>query len=1021
MPVQGQKKTLGHRFLQYRYWIMVVTALLTLLFIYGLGRRLSVQVLLEEMVPPAHPFVKLHGEYENQYGGSSTVVVSLVVKEGDIFNPATLQKIKRVNDEILFYPDVRRALVSSIAQRKSKVVKGHAGGTVDVSALMWPEIDLTPEGILNLKHNIYTNDLYNGTLVSKDGTATMIIADCWPNINYSEFFNFIQQLKQKEEDENTTIHVAGRPMLLGWIYHFMPRLLVIFAITALFIVCAVALIFRNVIGIVIPMLAGSLSAVWGFGLIALFGVNFNPLMVVLVILVGARALSHSVQTTRRYLEELFIADGDKKKAAVATIDGIFLASLAAIVTDAAGFSVLILAKIPMVQKIAILCSFWVMAILLIVSGMGPLLCIYMPNPKNLKKYSFSWDKGDLDKDEALTQTTGWMEGIARACTSRNSAIAIVAGMILIGVLTLPYDARLRIGDTNPGSPILWPDSVYNRDCKIINAKFDNSGTDLLSIIVEGKQNEVVEEPAVMKRIDLYERFITTKYPDLVGGTQSIAKIVKTLNKEFHEGDVRYFTVPDDKRLITNLMFFYAMGGDPSDYTTYVEARYKHTIIRVFLKDHQGETLEKVIAATDEFFKSQPEIKDVTFRYAAGYGGILAATNEEVRAAQTGTLLFCFITVFIFCAIAYRSMVAAIILCIPLLVANLVAVLYMVFKNVGLDLNALPVAAVGIGVGVDYGIYILSRMEEEFKNTGGDWVRMVHTSLNSAGKGVVITAVTVIVPIVLWPLMADLKFQAEMGLLLTFIMFFDMLGALFFVPACVVLFKPQFIKKHAHLSDEQIAAAAAARAAQEIEIIVSAVEHPFFAAVFSGDQRAVKKMLGSGSNANIGTRDGYTLLMEAVKIPQAESRLAIVKMLLDAGVNLRAHDADGHSALHYAAICGFDETARMLIKYGAEVNDGATIKDQPLGKALQHGNIKTFECLIQEGAGVTEEVLRFIADQYSSSFAPIAESLLRLAMSRMLQLDRAVAQGRTVRDILQHVKGVEELIHRIDRLKENQPA
>jgi hypothetical protein len=538
MPEQAHKKTLGHYFLQYRYWIMVVTALLTLLFVYGLGRHLSVQVLLEEMVPPAHPFVKLHGEYESQYGGSSTVVVSLVVKEGDIFNSATLQKIKRVNDEILFYRDVRRALVSSIAQRKSKVVKGHAGGTVDVSALMWPEIDLTPEGIQNLKYNIYTNDLYNGTLVSKDGKATMIIADCWPNINYSDFFNFMQQLKQKEEDENTTIHVAGRPMLLGWIYHFMPRLLVIFAITALFIFCAVAFIFRNTIGIVIPMLAGTLSAVWGFGIIALFGVNFNPLMVVLVILVGARALSHSVQTTRRYLEELFIAEGDRQKAAVATIDGIFLASLAAIVTDAAGFSVLILAKIPMVQKIAILCSFWVLAILLIVSGLGPLLCIYMPNPKNLKKYSFSWDKGDLGKDAELTQSTGWIEGIGRLCTNRNTAIAIVAGMILVGLLTLPYDARLKIGDTNPGSPILWPDSVYNQDCKIINAKFDNSGTDLLSVIVEGKENEVVEEPAVMKRIDLYERFITTKYPDLVGGTQSIAKIVKTLNKEFHEGDVR---------------------------------------------------------------------------------------------------------------------------------------------------------------------------------------------------------------------------------------------------------------------------------------------------------------------------------------------------------------------------------------------------------------------------------------------------------------------------------------------------
>lgn len=1014
---QRTKKTLGQYLLQYRYWIISVTALLTVLFVVALGRQLSVKVLLEEMVPPAHPFVKLHMEYESQYGGTSTVIVSLVVKDGDIFNAATLQKIKRINDEILFNASVRRALVSSIAQRKSKVAKGHAGGTVDVSALMWPEIDITPEGIQRLKQNIYTNELYSGALVSKDGKAAMIIADCWPDIDYSSFFNFMQQLQQKEEDGNTTIHVAGRPMLLGWIYHFMPKLLIIFAITALFIILAVAVIFRNIIGIVIPLLAGALSAVWGFGLIALVGVNFNPLMIVLVILVGARALSHSVQTTRRYLEELHLAEGDRIKAAIATIDGIFMASLAAIVTDAAGFSVLILAKIPMVQMIAVLCSFWVMAILLIVSGLGPILCIYMPNPRNLKKYAFSWDKSqEVQPGQPAAAAGGWMDGVARLCVNKKSSFGIVAGMVLLGLLVLPYDSQLQIGDTNVGSPILWPDSRYNQDCKIINEKFDYSGTDMFSVIVEGIEDEMVLEPAVMKRIDLYDRFLSTKFPDLVGGTQSIAKIVKTLNKEFHEGDVRYFVIPDDKRLMTNLMFFYSMSGDPSDYTTYVAARYKHTIIRVFLKDHKGETLNKVIAATNEFFASQPEIKGMKFRYAAGYGGILAATNEEVKASQTGTLLFCFLTVFVFCSIAYRSVVASVILCVPLLIANLVAVAYMVFKNVGLDLNALPVAAVGIGVGVDYGIYILSRMEEEFKNTGGDWVRMVHTSLNSAGTGVVITAITVIVPIMIWPFMADLKFQAEMGLLLTFIMFFDMLGALFFIPACVVLFKPKFMKKHAHLSDEQIAAAASVRAAREIEVIGSAIEDSFFAAVFSGDQSGVKKILGRGSNANIGTADGYTLLMEAVKIPQQETRTAIVKMLLDAGVNVRSHDKNGNSALHLAAACGFDDTVRLLIACGAEVNDGAAIRDRPIGKALMHGNIKSVECMLQGGAEVTEEVIRFVAEQYNHDFAPIAESMLRLLMSKNMHLNRAVASGRTVREILQQIKGVEELIVKIDRLK-----
>jgi hypothetical protein len=334
---------------------------------------------------------------------------------------------------------------------------------------------------------------------------------------------------------------------------------------------------------------------------------------------------------------------------------------------------------------------------------------------------------------------------------------------------------------------------------MINKVFDSAGTDMISVIVEGEEG-AVEKPEVMKRIDLYERYITHKHPDIVGGTQSLTKIVKVMNKEFHEGDARYLAVPDDVKLIGQLMFFYRMAGDPGDYTTIVDAHYKHTIVSVFLKNHLGDTLTQVIDSTREFFKTQPKIEGVQFRFAGGYGGVLAATNEEIVWSQTGTLLLAFITVAVFCGIAYRSMVAALILCLPLLVANMVAFAYMVLKNIGLDINTLPVSAVGLGVGVDYGIYLLSRMEEEFRNTRGDWRMMTHTSLNSAGQGVVITAITIIIPLLLWPAISDLRFNAEMGLLIAFLMFFDMLGALFFVPAAINWLKPKFMRRHAHLDE-----------------------------------------------------------------------------------------------------------------------------------------------------------------------------------------------------------------------------
>ena len=787
-----QRATLGEIFYRYHKIILIIMCIFTVVFIYGVTKRLSVEVILEEMIPPQHPFIKLYKQYVEQYGGSNSVMVALKVKNGDIFNVQTLEKIKRISDEILFYKDVRRAFVYSIAQRKSKVAKGHVGGTVDVSALMWPEIDKTPEGIERLKYNIFTNEAYNGFMVSRDGKATLIIADCWPDIDYTKFFDFIQGLKQKEEDDNTTLHIAGRPMLLGWIYQFMPKTYLIFGVTFLFIIAAVIYIFRNIVGVTIPLFAGILCTIWGFGFIGILGVNFNPLMIVLPVLVGARGLSHSVQVTRRYLEELNVC-GDRVKAAIKTIDGIFLASLAAIVTDAAGFSVLILARIPMIQKISFLCSFWVLSILLIVGVLGPILCSYMPTPKDLHRYAFSWEK-----DAPISTKRTWLDEIAQMTYGRLNWIILLV-VIIIGLGATYISTGIKIGDTHPGSPILWPDSQYNKDCEMINKVFDSAGTDMISVIVEGEEG-AVEKPEVMKRIDLYERYITHKHPDIVGGTQSLTKIVKVMNKEFHEGDARYLAVPDDVKLIGQLMFFYRMAGDPGDYTTIVDAHYKHTIISVFLKNHLGDTLTQVINSTKEFFKTQPKIEGVQFRFAGGYGGVLAATNEEIVWSQTGTLLLAFITVAVFCGIAYRSMVAALILCLPLLVANMVAFAYMVLKNIGLDINTLPVSAVGLGVGVDYGIYLLSRMEEEFRNTRGDWQVMTHTSLNSAGQGVVITAITIIIPLLLWPAISDLRFNAEMGLLIAFLMFFDMLGALFFVPAAINWLKPKFIRRHAHLDE-----------------------------------------------------------------------------------------------------------------------------------------------------------------------------------------------------------------------------
>ena len=779
-----KESQLGKTIYDLRYFIIAAVVLATAVFVYGVVKELKVNVLLDEMVPPNHPFVKLHKEYNEQYGGTSTVMVALVVDKGDIFNGPTLEKIKRISDEIRFYKDVRRSFVFSISQRKSKITKGHAGGLVDVNALMWPEVDATPRGIKQLKENIYTSDFYDGVLVSKDGKASLIMADCWPDIDYRKFFDFMQGLREREEDENTTLHIAGRPMLLGWIYHFLPQSYTVFFLTAIFVLISLIYIFKNSVGIVIPLLVGGISTIWGFGFIALLGVNFNPLMLVLPVLVAARALSHSVQTTRRFLEEL-CRHGDKRKAAELTIDGLLLATLAAVITDAAGFMVLILARIVMIQRIAFLCSFWMVSIFILVGILGPILCVYLPTPKNIGRYA-------VVKEKYTSKGKTYIDRFAELIYGKAS-YAIAGLVILIGFVSAYFSMGMKIGDVYPGSPILWQDFRYNTDCAMINEKFDYSGTDLISVVVAGKEDCVLR-PEVMKRMELYERYMTHKFPEVVAGTQSLVKITRTLHKELREGDPKYQDLPTDFRLIGNLNFFYYTSGDPSDFSVMCAGRFQHAVIRVFLKDHRGDTLRNVVSATREFFEGQPPIEGVEFKYVMGYGGILAAVNEEVEWSQTGTIVLVFLAVFVICSLSFRSFVAGILHGIPLIIAALIAFAFMALTDIGLDINTLPVSAIGVGIGVDYGIYLLSRFAEEYSETG-DWETTVHVGLMTSGRGIIYTAITLTFPVILWYFLSDLKFQAEMGLLLAILLVFNMLGALLFLPAAVNILKPKFIKKH----------------------------------------------------------------------------------------------------------------------------------------------------------------------------------------------------------------------------------
>jgi len=765
--------------------IGIITAI-TLFFVYSIVTKFSYVVRLNELVPVNHPYVKLTNKFVKTFGGGNAFAIVVEVKEGDIFRKDILRKIETINRELFNLPDqVWRASIVSLAQRKIKVVKGLPGG-LDVSAVMWPDIPKDMIGIRELKKNVYTNDLIKGFLVSEDGKAAAIYGELRPETDYGVFFNYLLDLKKRMEDGETTIRMAGLPVLNGWIYQYLPAMKTIFWATLTFcVIILIGLFGKRIHGLIIPILVSIFSTIWGFGFIASLGINLSPLMIVLPFLIGTRALSHSVQITRRYLDE-FYEHESLETAAELTMKALILPSLCAIVTDAAGFLVLLFVKIPAIQRLSYMCSFWVLSIFILVSIFGPLISIYLPAPKKVS------EGGTPLKGSFVTNFLNkYLHRPLSVWFTNNTKWLIFFIWCLILAVSGYMSTKMVVGDIHPGSAVLWPDSVYNRDCDMINKKFANAGTDTISAIIEGPEF-TMESPKVLRIVKKFSNELTARYPKVVGGTQSLVPICEKLNMELHEGDPKWEMIPMTNEGIGQLFYLYRTAGDPFDFDRFTDGKYRYGNVVAYLKNHTSETLNKVLAFCKDFKKNNP-IKGVKFELASGTGGVLAAINQEIENTHHLIIPLAILTILVFACISFNSFVAGIILIIPLIIALLVSYAYMAAKKIGMDVNTLPVAGVGVGIGIDYAIYFLMRTKEQMEQ-GMDIGDAIHTSLTTSGNGVLFTAITLCFPLMLWYFISSIRFQADMGILLALLMFVNAMGAIFLLPAIVTIVKPKFLRR-----------------------------------------------------------------------------------------------------------------------------------------------------------------------------------------------------------------------------------
>lgn len=738
-----------------------------------LAAQIEVKTVFSDLLPRNHPYVEVNNQFKQTFGGSNMVSIMLEVEQGDVFNPTVLKKVQQVTQALQKVEGVDTYQIASLASKKMKEVRASTEG-IESRPLMWPGLPKGAGEIATLREAVLNNPLVYGPYVSIDMRATLVTADFIDgSVDYLKAYKQIGEIADQARGDGVLVRVVGEPILYGLVNHYLGETLQIFMVTVGALVLLLLLITRTWHGTLLPLITGLVSAIWALGAAKLMGFHLDPLVIVVAFLITAQAISNSVQLVSRFDDEVAGGAPSAAAAARASLLNLFKPGMLAIVADAGCVLVVALTPIPMLEKISYIGTVWILSIMLSAMLLTPVLLSWCGVRK---RYAHPINVHPI-LDKVL--------GLCAAVVTSRLRYGVLAGAAVLFAVSGIYAFKLKVGDANPGSPILWPDSTYNKDASAINEKFQ--GSDRMFVVVSGKKEGALKEPSVLEGMERFQKYMEAQ-PE-VGGSISLADILPAVKRVVREGNARYQELGGNADENGELVYMFVSGADPGDMDRFADPQAKNGAVTLFFRDHQGETIRTAIARVKEYVANN-KLDEAEFLLAGGLVGVLAAVNEVILAGQIEAIALALLVLVVCCMITYRSTVAGMFFMVPVLLSNTLTFSYMAWQGIGMNINTLPVVALGIGLGVDYSFYIVDGIREELHHHK-DVGRAILKSISTSGKGVLITALTLVTSVVLWSF-SSLRLQADMGVLIAIWLFISAASALFLMPAMAYVFRPEFI-------------------------------------------------------------------------------------------------------------------------------------------------------------------------------------------------------------------------------------
>ncbi len=754
--------------------LLIVFCVITVGFMIS-ASQLKVDAGFNKMVPLTHPYMKVYTEYQSVFGGANRIAIALVQKDGDIYNKEFMDKLRALTRDVQGLTGVDQPSVKSLFTPNTRFIEvveeGFSGGNVVQATFQG-----TKEDLEIVRSNVQKSNEV-GRTVATDFSGALVAAGLLEYIpkgdgkleklNYFELSKKLDEIRGKYEGPNHTVHIIGFAKAVGDIAEGARGVIMFFGIA--FVITAVLMLWfvKDIKLTLVALVVAMMPVLWLLGTLPLIGFGIDPLSILVPFLIFSIGVSHAVQMTKTWEREM-VHGADSLTAAKHAFAVIFIPGTLALLTNVLGFAVIMLIPIDIVRELGITASLGVAWMIITNKMLLPILLSY----SSISKITQSGEIRQESRADAIWQ-------VASQCVQkkRASIIVVISLVVLAGGLYKAHD--LKVGDYGQGVPELRQESRYNEDNAMIVKKFA-IGVNTLGVVAQTKGvSGACTNYDIMTSIERFDWYMQN-----VEGTQSVISLpgmARMMNAGYNEGNLRWRQLPRDPQVM-------AQSVTPINTDTgLLNPDCSAMQVLINTTDQQGETIKRLVTEVKNFAKEGDSDK-LEFKLATGNVGVMAATNEAVDKARWEMNFAIFGALFLMCMVTFRSLRATLCILVPLALVSVLCEALMPMLGIGLKVSTLPVIALGVGVGVDYGIYLYDRIEIHLEE-GQDLGHAFFEALRERGTAMIFTAVTMTLGVGTWA-MSALKFQADMGILLAFMFFLNMLGAIFLLPSMAAfLLKP----------------------------------------------------------------------------------------------------------------------------------------------------------------------------------------------------------------------------------------